>query len=92
MKSLTYARHGMFPGKIILGRQAVLTACTSKKLMPGDLPFYVEGLLYLEKDDKVDETKLRYYPPTSCTTNVTSSLNKIRLLAGTQYIERSIIK
>ena len=51
--------------------------------MPGDLYFYIEGLLYLEKDGKVVETKLRFCLTTSCTTNITSSLNNIRPLAGT---------
>ena len=55
----------------------------AKKIMPGDLHFYVQGLLYLEKDYKVVETKLRFCLTTSCTTNITSSFNNIRPLAGT---------
>ena len=72
------------------------TSCSDwlqpKKIMPGDLPFYIEGLLYLEKDDKVVETKLRFHLATSCTTNITGSLNNIRPLAGIDYIEKSVSK
>ena len=54
-----------------------------KKIIPGDLHFYVEGFLYLEKCDKVVETRLRFCLATSCTTNLIRYLNNIRPLTGT---------
>ena len=48
----------------------------NQKIMP------LQGLLCLEKDDTVVERKLRFCSTTCCTTNIASSLNNIRLLAG----------
>ena len=59
-------------------------------IMPVDQHLYVEGLLYLEKDDKAVEAKLRFYPATSCTTSITHSLNNIIPLAGTILKDRSL--
>ena len=53
-----------------------------KKIMPGDIHFYVPGLLYLEKDDKVVETKLRFCLSKNCVTNITSSFHNIRPQSG----------
>ena len=54
-----------------------------KKIMSGDLHFYVEKIFYLEKDGKVIETKFRFCLATSSPTNITSSLNNIKPLKGT---------
>ena len=54
-----------------------------KKAMPGNLLFYVEGFLYLEKGDKVVEAKLRFCLATWCTTNIIRYLKNIKSLAST---------
>ena len=59
--------------------------------MPGDLHFYIEGFFYLEKGEKVVETKLRFCLATSCTTNI-RYLNNIRPLAGTILRDPSLNK
>ena len=51
-----------------------------KQIKVGDLPLYVKGLLYLEKDDRVVETKLRFYLKIKCGTNINSSYNNMRPL------------
>ena len=61
-----------------------------KKIMTGDLHFYFEGFLYLKKDNKFIETKLRICLATSCTNNIIRSLNN--KTTDIHYIERSIMK
>ena len=51
-----------------------------KQIKIGDLHLYVEGLLYLEKDDRVVETKLQFCLKRKCVTNINSSYNNIRPL------------
>ena len=51
-----------------------------KQIKIGDLHLYVKGLLYLEKDDRVAETKLRFCLKRKCVTNINSSYNNIRPL------------
>ena len=46
----------------------------------GDLHLYVQVLLYLEKDDRVVETKLRFCLTRECATNIKSSFNNIKSL------------
>ena len=60
--------------------------------MPSDLLFYVEGLFYLEKDDKVVETKLRFGLATSCTTNITRFMNNMGPLVSTILTDPSLKK
>ena len=88
MNSLIYHRHAYAFRKNI-SRPSCRSVCLQTKKISGDLHNYVEGLLYLEKDDKVVETKLRICRAARCTTNMTSSLNNITPLADTIYIERS---
>ena len=59
-------------------------------IMSVDQHLYVEGLLYLEKDDKAVETKLRFCPANIYTTSITSSLNNIIPLAGTIFRDLSL--
>ena len=61
-----------------------------KKIMPGNPRHYVEGLPYVEKDNKIVEKNLRFCLATRCTTNITSSLNNIRPLAGTMLRDPSL--
>ena len=51
-----------------------------KQIKIGDLHLYVKGLLNLEKDDRVVETKLRFCLKRKCVTNINSSYNNIRPL------------
>ena len=51
-----------------------------KQMKIGDLHLYVKGLLYLGKDDRVVETKLRFCLKKKCVTNINSSYNNIRPL------------
>ena len=51
-----------------------------KQIKTGDLHLYVKGLLYLEKDDRVVETKLRFCLKRKCVTKIISSCKNIRLL------------
>ena len=51
-----------------------------KQIKIGDLHLYVKGLLYLEKDDRVVETKLRSCLKRKCVANINSSYNNIRPL------------
>ena len=46
----------------------------------GDLHLYVQVLLYLEKDDRVVETKLRFCLTRERVTNIKSSFNNIKSL------------
>lgn len=46
----------------------------------GDLHLYVQVLLYLEKDDRVVETKLRFCLTRESVTNIKSSFNNIKSL------------
>ena len=46
----------------------------------GDLHLYVKRLFYLEKDDKVLETKLRFSLKRKCVTNINSSYKNMRPL------------
>ena len=50
--------------------------------MPDELHFYAEGLLYLEKDEKVDETKLQCFLSTNYISNINISLKNIRPVTG----------
>ena len=52
-----------------------------RKIITGDLHFYVDGLLHLEKDDKIVETKLRFCLQSSCVRDIRSHLNNIRPMA-----------
>ena len=51
-----------------------------KQIKIGHLQFYVKRLLYLEKDDRVAEAKLRFCLKRKTVTNINSSYNNIRLL------------
>ena len=51
-----------------------------KRIKIGDLHLYVKGLLYLEKDDRVVETKLRFCLKRKCVTSISSSYNNRRPL------------
>ena len=51
-----------------------------KQMKIGDLHLYVQGLLYLEKDGRVVETKLRFCLKRECVTNIKSSFNNITAL------------
>ena len=49
-----------------------------RTIVTGYLHLYVHGLRYLEKDDRVVETKLRFCISSSCVRDIKSSLNNIR--------------
>ena len=64
-----------------------------RKIVSGDLHFYVEGLLFLEKDNKVVETKLRFCLKSNCVRNITSTLNNIRsMLINTKILQDSSLE
>ena len=59
-----------------------------KHIMQKYLHFYVEGLIYLEKDGKIVETKLRFSLATNCTDNIGSPLNDLIKATGKRYNKR----
>ena len=63
-----------------------------KQITNGDLHLHVKGLLYLEKDDRVVETKLRFCLERKCLTNINSSYNNIRSMNLDCAIKRSFIR
>ena len=53
-----------------------------KHINIGDIHLFVKGLLYLERDDRVVETKLRFCLKVACVQNIQSLYNNIRPLAS----------
>ena len=58
-----------------------------RTIVTGYLHLYVDGLLYLEKDDRVVETKLRFCISSSCVRDIKSSLNNIRSIESDTVIQ-----
>ena len=79
--------------KKITKPELLLWLLATKKNLSGDLHFYVEGLLFLEKDNKVVETKLRFCLKSNCVRNITSTLNNIRsMLINTKILQDSSLE
>ena len=64
-----------------IGALSRCSACmVPKQIKAVDLHLYVKGLLYLEKDNSVVETKLRFCLKRKCLTNINSFYSNIRPL------------
>ena len=80
--------HSRFESEQILylsaKKSGALSRCSScmvpKQIKIGNLHLYVKGLLYLGKEDRLVETKLRFCLKRKCVTNINSSYNNIRPL------------
>ena len=84
------ARHAKFndPQIWYLARKSSTKPCRCsgcllpRKILPGQLHFYVNGLLHVEKNDQVVETKLRFCLSRNCVTNICSRLNNVKSLTS----------
>ena len=75
-----------------LGRKPKGTPCrcsgclNSRIVQSNDLHFYVQGLLFLPKEQKVVDTKLRFCLSARCTNGITSANNNIKPLLNQEVL------
>ena len=78
-----------------LGRKPKGTPCwcsgclNSRIVQSNDLHFYVQGLLFLPKEQKVVDTKLRFCLSARCTNGITSANNNIKPLLNQEVLIHS---
>ena len=89
-----FMQHSLFNRNQIwyLNRKLIGTLCQcSGSLRPrivqsNDLHFYVQGLLFLPKEQKVVDTKLRFCLSARCTNGITSSNSNIKPLLNQEVL------
>ena len=74
-------------GRKPTGTPSRCSGCLRPRIVQSnDLHFYVQGLLFLTKEQKVVDTKLRFCLSERCTNGITSSNNNIKPLLNSEVL------